>query len=186
MNKYNLLDQCLAILYKIKDDNKSLETLLEFMEVNFMPNKPIITSLPDCKLQIDTKYRPVVKEIAGYLEIGHIVFVNPETLEIDSIPKDHDTLMIDYEFDYDKVEDWIEIEPLESHESFKIMESFVESLPAGKEKDKLANAIEGHKPFANFNHLIHISKERENWYKYRTCWLEKYIIDNYFKKIKNQ
>jgi hypothetical protein len=37
----NLLDQCLAILYQIKDDNKRLETLLKFMEEEFAGLKNI-------------------------------------------------------------------------------------------------------------------------------------------------
>ena len=127
----------------------------------------------------------IVKEIAEYLSMGHIVFVNTETLEIDGIPKDYDSFVSDYEFDYDKVADWIEIKPLESHESYEIMESFVENLPDGKEKEKLSNVINGHKPFANFNRLIHDSEYREDWFKHRTCWFEKYVIDNYLTKIMN-
>jgi len=186
MNTNNLLDKCLSILHSIKDDKASLATLLEFMEEEFVPKTSIVKFLPDCKLQIDEKYRPVVKEIAEYLEMGHIVFVNPETLEIDNVPKDYDSMATGIEYDYDKVEDWIEIEPLESHESYEIMESFVENLPESKEKTKLANAVEGYKPFANFNRLIHNSEERENWFKYRTCRLEKYVIDNYLTKITKQ
>jgi len=184
MNNNNLLDKCLSILYHIKDDKKSLETLLEFMEKEFVVETKNVIPLTDCKLQIDVKYRPVVKEIAEYLEMGHVVFVNPETLEIDSVPKDYDPLVTGIEYNYDKIENWIEIEPLESHDSYEVMASFVENLPAGKEKEKFANAIERHKPFANFNHLIRNSKERENWFEYRTCLYEKYVIDNYLDEIK--
>jgi len=185
MNKNDLLSTCLAILRSIKNDKKSLEKLLEFMEEEFVPEKPSVHFLPDCKLQIDEKYRPIIKEIAEYLEMRHIVFVNPETLEIDNIPKDYNPMITDIDFDYDKVENWIEIEPLESHESYKIMESFVEYLPDGFEKDKLSDAIGGQKPFMKFNHLIHNSKEKENWFKHRTYCLEKYVIDNYLDKIIN-
>jgi len=183
MTNNNLLDKCLAIIHSIKDDSKNLETLLEFMENEFVKETQDFTPLTDCKLQIDAKYRPMVKEIAEYLEMGHIVFVNPKTLKIDSVPKNYDSFATGYKFNYKKVQDWIEIEPLESHESYEIMESFVKNLPVGKEKEKLANAIEGHKPFANFNHLIHNSGERENWFNYRTCWFEKYVIDNYLNEI---
>ena len=183
MNKNDLLDNCLAILRSIKDDKKSLEKLLEFMEEEFVSEEPSVKFLPDCKLQIDEKYRPAVKEIAEYLEMGHTVFVNPKTLKIDSVPKNYDPMATGIRFNYNKVKDWIEIEPLESHENFEIMESFVESLPNGKEKNRLADAIGGYKPFANFNRLIHNSGERENWFKHRTYWLEKYVIDNYLTKI---
>jgi len=179
MNKNNLLDNCLSILYTIKEDKESLEKLLKFMEEKFVQEAPIAKFLPDCKLQIDEKYRLVVKKIAEYLEMGHTVFVNPKTLKIDSVPKNYDSMLTGIKFNYNKVKDWIEIEPLESHESFEIMEAFVESLPNGKEKNRLADAVGGYNPFANFNRLIHNSVERENWFRYRTCWLEKHVIDNY-------
>ena len=185
MSNNNLLDSCLAILYHIKDDNESLETLLNYMKGEFLSETQDddIVQLTDYKLQIDEEYRPVVKEIAEYLEMGHIVFINPDTLEVVNISKDYDQLVTGIEYDYDKVEDWIEIEPLESHESHKIMESFIKSLPKGREREILANAIDGHKPFANFNRLIHNSEERENWFIYRTYWFEKHVIDNYLTKI---
>ena len=183
MNKNNLLDNCLVILRSIKDDWKSLEKLFAFMEEEFVQRAPAIMLLPDCKLQIDEKYRPVVKEIAEYLEMGHIVFVNPETLEVDSVTQNYDPEITGIEYDYDRVDDWIKIEPLESNESFEIMESFVKSLPNGKERNRLADTIGGHKPFANFNRLIHNSDKREKWFKHRTYWLEKYVIDNYLTKI---
>ena len=71
MNKNNLLDNCLSILYTIKEDKESLEKLLKFMEEKFVQEAPIAKFLPDCKLQIDEKYRLVVKKIAEYLEMGH-------------------------------------------------------------------------------------------------------------------
>jgi hypothetical protein len=83
---------------------------------------------------------------------------------------------------YMKWEKCIEIEPLESHESFKIMENFVNHLKSGKEADRLAQAVNGHKPFANFNHLIHDSQYRENWFAFRQRELEKQVIENYFQE----
>ena len=187
MTKNILLDRCLAILYNIKEDDESLKTLLNFMENEFiMETQEDVVQLIDYKLQIDEKYRLVVKEIAEYLSIGHIVFVNPKTFEIETIPINLDSFMTDFEFDYKKVEDCVEIEPLESHESYEVMESFVANLPKGKEKEILSNAVSGYKPFANFNRLIHNSDERENWFKYRTCWFEKYVIDNHLTKIIEQ
>jgi hypothetical protein len=182
----SLLDNCLALLHSIKDDPTSLKKLLEFMEEEFVSQTPSVRLLSDYKLQIDEKYRPLIKEVAEYLEMNCIVYVNPESLEIDFIPKDYDSTLTDIEFDFDKVEDWIEIEPLVSHESYKIMESFVESLPAGKEKNKLTNAIIGHKPFANFNRLIHDSDERENWFMFRSNQFEKYVIDSYLEEIQQK
>ena len=182
----NLLDRCLAILYHIKDNKESLKILLDFMEEKFVSEiqEEDVSKLTDYKLQIDEKYRLVIKEIAEYLVMGHTVFVNPETLEVDATP-DYNSMMADLEFDYDRLEDWIKIMSLESHESYEIMKSFVESLPNGKEKNKFTEAIENHKPFAKFNSLIHHSEERKNWFKYQTYQVEKYVIDNHLAKILN-
>jgi hypothetical protein len=191
----NLLSDCLAFLHSIKDNPESLKKLLEFMEEEFTPQTSSVRLLPDCKLQIDEKYRPLVKEAAEDLEMGHIVFVNPQTLEMVDIPKDYYFYSkdfedldpeFDFEFDHKKVENWIEMMPPDSCESYKIMESFVESLPNGKEKNKLSIAITGHKPFANFNRLIHDSDERENWFMFRSNQFKKYLIDNYLEEIQQK
>jgi hypothetical protein len=60
------------------------------------------------------------------------------------------------------------------------MADFVNQLKKGIEADKLAQAVNGHKPFANFNHLIHNSKYREDWFAFRQKAMEKYVIENYF------
>jgi len=31
--------------------------------------------------------------------------------------------------------------------------------------------------FVNYNRLIHNSDERENWFKHRTYWFEKYVMN---------
>jgi hypothetical protein len=81
---------------------------------------------------------------------------------------------------YMKWDKCIKIEPLESHESYEIMEKFLNQLKPGKETDRLLQAISGRKPFANFNHQIHNSKYREDWFAFRQKELEKHVIDNYF------
>jgi hypothetical protein len=79
----------------------------------------------------------------------------------------------------------IEIEPLKSHESFEIMADFVNQLKSGRETDKLIQALNGHKPFANFNHQIHNSKYRDDWFAFRQRALEKHVIENYFHEYLN-
>ena len=41
MNKNHLLDNCLSIIYKIKDDKENLEKLLEFLEEEFLEEQPV-------------------------------------------------------------------------------------------------------------------------------------------------
>ena len=145
-------------------------------------------------LEVQEKYRKPIKEIADYLSCGLISYFNPETLEINSIPKG---FLYDLEFEEEeedealdvngepllkhlKWEKCITIEPLESFESFKIMEDFVESLPDSKDTDFLINALNGKKPFANFKHQIHQSIYRQDWFDFQQVEFEKYVIKNYF------
>jgi hypothetical protein len=184
MNTQSLLDQCLAFLQHIKDDRQSLERLLEFMEEEFVEEDDFdLSEIPDYKLEILEKYRTVVKTIAENIEMGFVSYVNLETLEIDATVTDEEYRETEDFYQFPKWEDKIEIEPLESRESFEIMENFVNYLPACKEKNRLSDAISGYKPFANFNRLIHDSDYRENWFEFRTKLLEKYVIDNYLGEI---
>ena len=142
--------------------------------------------------EVQEKYRKPIKEIAEYLSCNLIVYFNPDTLEMDYIPKDH-LFEMDFEaedeetgsdeeslFSHLKWERYITIEPLESFESFKIMENFVDYLPENKHSAFLINALNGKKPFANFNYQIHQSIYRQDWFDFRQVELEKYVINNYF------
>jgi hypothetical protein len=63
---------------------------------------------------------------------------------------------------------FIEIESMNSSESFKVMEEFVYSLDNNPTKIRLLTALEGHKPFANFKHQIENSDhERQLWFAFR-------------------
>ncbi|GHT69980.1 hypothetical protein AGMMS50239_37640 [Bacteroidia bacterium] len=85
-----------------------------------------------------------------------------------------------FHLEHHKWDKCVKIEPLESHGSFEIMSDFVNQLKSGRETDKLIQALNGHKPFANFNHQIHNSKYKEDWFAFRQKALEKYVIQHYF------
>ena len=112
--------------------------------------------------------------------------MNTDTFEMEWMPED----MIDDPSEYElmtgetieslelKHPGWknkIVIEPLESHESFKIMEGFVEQVPDLSLRNKLINALNRRKPFANFKYLIDDSAYRQDWFDFRQAWLEEYV-----------
>lgn len=48
------------------------------------------------------------------------------------------------------------------------MKDFALSLSESATKIRLVTALEGHKPFGNFNHQIHnAGKEKEQWFHFR-------------------
>jgi hypothetical protein len=193
MNAQQLLNQVLSHVRSIMDDEEKLAKLLAFMEEEFFQDEEKVEQDEyDYKEELPEKYRDIVRQIAGNLSANFISFFNPDTLELEDVPKSLlDEMIFDEEDEeseeenefgltYMKWEKRVEIEPLESHESFEIMEDFVNQLKPGREADRLAQAVNGHKPFANFNHLIHNSEYREDWFAFRQRKLEKYIIQNYF------
>ena len=118
----------------------------------------------------------ILNDIADSMEAGLKCFLHKTTYEVITIPNEDRFPGIDWEAgDWEEATDkvfgnpeYIEIEKMDSSESFSVMEDFVISLPNNATKTRLLTALEGHKPFGNFNHQIHnAGKEREQWFKFR-------------------
>ena len=120
----------------------------------------------------------ILNEIADYMEAGFKCFVHKKTHEIIAIPdenrfpgadiNDEENGWVDDLHKINGNADYIEIDSMESSDSFRVMEDFAVSLPKGATKIRLLTALEGHKPFANFNHQIHnAGEEKEQWFKFR-------------------
>ncbi|HEY5369759.1 MAG TPA: UPF0158 family protein [Hanamia sp.] len=120
----------------------------------------------------------ILNDIADQMEAGMKCFIHKTTYEVVSVPDENRFPEMDWEDeegpwkeDIDKIfgnPEYIEIEKMESSDSFSIMEDFALSLPEGATKIRLITAIEGHKPFGNFNHQIHnAGKEKEQWFQFR-------------------
>ncbi|MDR2814009.1 MAG: UPF0158 family protein [Prevotellaceae bacterium] len=173
----------------IKDDKEKLEKLYNFTETEIPPSKEDDDEV-DYKEQLPVKYRDVVRQIADNLNAGFICFFNPDTLELENTPKDllgelgedgeDCEANFGFKLTHNKWKSCLKIEPLSSRESFTIMEDFTNKLKNKKEARKLAIALEGRKPFANFNHIVNNSDYRKNWLDFRQKELEKYVIQNYF------
>lgn len=59
------------------------------------------------------------------------------------------------------------IDPLESHESFQIMEDFVDSLGDIKDADRLRDALNRRKPFRQFKDTLHEHTDlSDEWYAF--------------------
>lgn len=102
----------------------------------------------------------------------------------------------DFDFDDDENEGarridaeperYLEIDPISSHEGFRIMENFVESLPEGEAKLILSKALSWKKPFSNFKEALYDYPDiREEWFEFHNKalsvsaaeWLEEEGID---------
>jgi hypothetical protein len=83
-------------------------------------------------------------------------------------------------------EDCIEFEPPDSRESFRFMESFVNTIPDEKLQLKLVHALNNRKPFANFKHLVENSRYREAWFEFKKKKLEEFTFDIIEAKLMNE
>ena len=119
--------------------------------------------------------KEILNDIADSLEAGFKCYIHKETHEVITFPDEDRFTDMDQEpwqDDIDKVfdnhEKYIEIENMNSSESFRVMEDFVHSMENNSMKIRLLQAIEGLKPFGNFKHQIENSGDyRELWFTFR-------------------
>ncbi|MGB4577178.1 MAG: UPF0158 family protein [Paludibacter sp.] len=179
MNAQQLLDEILGIIRTVKDNKEILEKILEFLEEEIY--------IPEEEIQLPQKYTEVVNQIAGSIDAGLVCYLNPDTLETDGFPQQLLSEIFDdeenededpenkFELKYTKWEKYITIEPLESNESFEIMEKFTDRLNDSKIKIQLINALNNRKPFANFKRIIDNSSIRQEWFDFKDKYLRNYV-----------
>ena len=75
----------------------------------------------------------------------------------------------------------LRIEQLESWESFRIMEDFVDMVPEEADQDKLWSALRQRHPFSAFREMLHYTGLREKWFAYHDeqmqCIVERWMED---------
>ncbi len=132
----------------------------------------------------------IIREIAQELDCGNDCYYDPKTNEIIAIPN-FSNVPNEEEFrKYFKAElktvkknkaDLIKIEVLESFESFRIMERFIDQLSNKQFQSELENILQKKKPFQNFKHTIDNSDFRQKWFDFKQSELEK-IVENQLKR----
>ncbi|NJY64114.1 hypothetical protein HC174_15330 [Salinimicrobium sp. CDJ15-81-2] len=126
--------------------------------------------------------------MAELLLCGQICFLNIRTGEFDYHPSEMDFFPDEdnpWQEVIDKIEnnwdDYIRIEPMNSNQSYAVMETFADQLEADGFRKKLLTALNRPKPFRNFNYLIHESDFRQEWFDFRQGrnieWVREQISD---------
>jgi len=125
-----------------------------------------------------------IKEIADQLDCRMKCYIDKETGIIKSVP-DFDILQTSDTEPWDDVlneldENWgnyLEIERMESHESFDIMVEFAEDVDSKELHDDLINALNRKHPFQNFKWVIDNSGPyRQKWFDFKTQSLKDWVI----------
>ncbi|MBE0651927.1 MAG: hypothetical protein IH595_13945 [Bacteroidales bacterium] len=136
---------------------------------------------------MDNPKQNIIKNIAQELDCGFDCYYNTKTDEIIAIPgfsylSDEEDFKEAFEKDLKKIEkqkaDFIKFEALQSFESFKIMEQFVEQLSDKKLRVELENILANKKPFQNFKNKIDQSDFRQNWFDFKQNELERRVEKN--------
>ncbi len=185
MNTKQLFDEILAALGSVRDNKEKLEKLHKYIFDEIY--EEVVEEEEEEK--IPEKYQKAVSDIAGSLLAGYICYFNPDTLEVEDIPKGviDDPLEFEMQTGFTpddmagKHGEWktcIEIEPMESRESFKVMEYFADDMEDIDFRNKLIHALTNRKPFANFKYLVDNSEYRQDWFDFRDKQWETYVWDN--------
>ncbi|GGG32244.1 UPF0158 family protein [Bizionia arctica] len=126
----------------------------------------------------------IIKEIASNLDCGFDSYYNSKTDEIVTIPNfsnfsDEEEFLETFKVDLKKVtknkDDYIKIGVLESFESFKIMELFVDQISEKQLKYQLEKVLHNQNPFQNFKYSIENSDYRKSWFEFKKNELEKIV-----------
>ncbi len=130
-----------------------------------------------------------ISDIAQELEIGMQCFVNKETGELKSIPDElREEAISDDELWQDEIneienniEKYIVINVMDSHDSYIVMEKFIDTVEDKQFAKRLTNAINVSKPFHNFRYELDQSGEYLNkWYAFKSQqmieWVKKQLM----------
>ena len=113
-----------------------------------------------------------IKEIAGNLDMGFQCYIHKKSLEMIFLPDEDkhpgmEMEMWDKEFKAIRknADKYLVIEGMDSRDSFRVMQSFIDTLDDKLVQAKLVLAINRPKPFANFKFEI------DNSGPFRDMWL---------------
>lgn len=200
MKTTTLLDEIHSMIHGIGSDHTKLELLHKFIREqiyqNDTPTGDALQEALEEDPEIPDRYKPLLKRLVPSLDTGMICYVNPDTLEVVSIPENVtlEYFLGDEQESGNKKEDpfhkdlkriqreWtgtIVIEPPHEFESFRFMERFVFLVSDKMLQNSLGRALQGHKPFRNFNSAIHDSEWLDRWYAYRRKCLELYAASHF-------
>lgn len=186
MNAQQLLNGILPILHSVKEDKEKLQKILDFL-LDEIYEEPV-----EKELEVPEKYIELIKSIAQSIDCEMVCFINPETLEVEEIPKSMINDPFESEMDecgqtnlYEEWDTYITVEPRESHESFEIMERFVDQVNDKTLKNELLNAVNNRKPFANFKRIVESSNYRQAWFDFKQRQLERQVWEELAHELEN-
>ena len=191
MKAQELMDEILRILSTIKEDQGKLQEILTFLQNEFYePDEDDEDELPE-------KYTTIIRPIAESIDAGLVCFLNIDTLEMEDLPKEMlddpeefeamtEETLDSLNFKHLQWKNCITFKPLESHESFEIMEGFTDLVEDVSLQNKLINALNHKRPFANFKAIIESSDYRQRWFDFKRQFMENHVKDQLLFEINRE
>ncbi len=128
----------------------------------------------------------LIKGIAEDLDCGFRVYVHRVTREVLTVPDadKHPDMDTDPWRDSLKeiqrhADDYVQIEGMDDHEAFRLMEGFADTVDQDAIREKLKLVLSMAKPFRNFKFTIDQSgKYREEWFAFKARRLMEKVRDH--------
>lgn len=116
----------------------------------------------------------IIREMEELILCRQLYFLNTVTCDFDYHPAEMDFFPDEknpWHEVIDKVDnicdDYILIEPMNSNQSYAVLELFADQLKSNEYGEKLIAALNRPKPFNNFDYLIHESDFKQEWFDFR-------------------
>ena len=125
-----------------------------------------------------------IKEIAEQLDCGFSCFLNKNKNELIFLYSDENEFFDPSEDAWaderkkikKKPKDYLEIEKMESRDSFRLMEAFISTVDSDKLTNDLTLALNLRKPFSNFKYVIDGSGEyRQKWFDFKAEKMQEWV-----------
>ncbi len=183
----NILDEVLGHIRLVRNNKQKLKKILDFILDEIYEEKE------EEVLEIPKEFEKLLNSIAQSIDCGQIVYINLDTMQVEEVvPNMEDPE--DYELNYNDCswatkpefynwENTLRFAPLESHDSFKIMETFTSQIDDSKFQNQLLHTLNNRKPFANFKWKIDNSPYRQDWFIFKQKWLEGHVREIIWSKL---
>ncbi|MFN0034495.1 MAG: UPF0158 family protein [Saprospiraceae bacterium] len=127
----------------------------------------------------------IIKEIAELMDSNEVVFLHRETHEILAYPAPDRSGYNEYDYLAEEVlaitdanpDLYIQFDPPDTKESYKMMEGFVETIKSDQLKGLLFDTLNSKKPFRNFRNAIQTENVEDDWYDYKDAYLQMCVRD---------
>ncbi|MCK9450354.1 MAG: hypothetical protein M0Q90_01565 [Bacteroidales bacterium] len=137
--------------------------------------------------ELPEKFTNSITHIVQLLESGNICYLEPDTLEMEYVPKitlddaPHESTvnagfdLADQALKHEKWDNCYVFKPLEKSDSLKIMKAFAKSMEDEILQEHLLFVLNHVKAFENFNAVISKSGQSDNWFYFKMMWLEDHV-----------